>query len=191
MKKTRVIAGAVALLASAEFAAAVQQVKSLYTVVDLAACESVVSPSPGGARLCDGLPGYPVFVDWTGLKTYVSVGPDAAKRRAAAQTLAVSNSLFEGNSTRTTVEWRFIVRNGRTVPYATIVRYFTQSPAGRGETLVIMRVTDRETCHVAYVDALANKDAIVLAREIADERARSFDCSAMPITAGILDETPR
>jgi hypothetical protein len=33
-----------------------------------------------------------------------------------------------------------------------------------------------ETCHVGYVDALANPDANELARKIADEHARTFTC---------------
>lgn len=167
---------AVAVVLWCGAAAAIQQVKSLYTAVDLAACEAVT----GGARLCKGLPGFPVYVAESEQGVYVSVGPDADKRRAAQQTLKSFNTLFDKGGQRTTVEWRFIVRNEQPIPYATIVRYFTHEQAGVGEVLVVMRVTDRETCHAAYVDATANPDAIVLARKLADTVARSQDCPLEP-----------
>ena len=37
---------------------------------------------------------------------------------------------------------------------------------------------------MAYIDALANTDAIALARQIADRRAKSFDCRQEPQTEG-------
>jgi hypothetical protein len=82
------------------------------------------------------------------------------------------------------------VRDGQPVPYATIVRYFTRSATGAGEVLVVMRVTDGEVCHVAYVDALANLDAIVLARRIADTVARSKECPQEPSVQGAQGRSP-
>ncbi len=172
----RLIALAVLLWCSAAFA--IQQVRSLYTAVDLSACKAV--PGSNTARLCKGLPGYPVYVAEGLSGVYLSVGPDADKRRAAQQTLKPFSTLFDKGGRRTTVEWRFIIRNARPVPYATIVRYFTRDAAGAREVLVVMRVTDRETCHAAYVDATANPDAIVLARKLADTVARSKDCPLVP-----------
>lgn len=169
-------------------AGAIQQVRSLYTAVDLSACKAV--PGRGEARLCEGLPGYPVYVSTGAGGAYLSVGADAAKRRAAQQTLRSSNTLFEKGGQRTTVEWRFIIRNERPVPYATIVRYFTRSEAGAGQVLVVMRVTEREACHVAYVDALANADAIVLARELADTIARAQECPSEPSAKGARGRSP-
>ena len=171
-------------------ASAIQQVKSLYTAIDLRTCEAVEGNARPSARLCKGLPGYPVYVAEGGLRTYVSIGPDAAKRRAAQQTLKSVNTLFDSSGRRSTVEWRFIVRDQQPVPYATIVRYFTQSEAGSGEVLVVTRVTAEEACHVAYIDALANPDAIVLARKLADTVARSGDCPMEPAVHGIAGRSP-
>lgn len=171
-------------------AEAIQQVKSLYTAVDLGACESVAREGGGTARLCAGLPGYPIYVAEGERGVYLSVGPDAGKRRAAHQTLKSSNTLFDKSGRRTTVEWRFVVRSGRTVPYATIVRYFTQSATESGEVLVVMRVADDEVCHVAYVDALANLDAMVLARKLADRAARSKACPDEPSVEGARGRSP-
>lgn len=171
-------------------AGAIQQVKSLYTAIDLSACEAVAGGGPDGARLCKGLPGYPVYLAEGGLRTYLSVGPNADQHLAAHQTLKAVNTLFGGDGRRSTVEWRFVVRENRPVPYATIVRYFTQNAARSGEVLVVTRVTTREVCHVAYVDALANPNAIVLARKLADTMARSGNCPAQPAVHGAAGRSP-
>ncbi len=171
-------------------AEAVQQVKSLYTAIDLADCRPVPRSTYGEARLCEGLPGYPIFLAEGELKTYLSVGQNAEQRLAARQTLSSFNTLFEKGGRRTTVEWRFVIRGERTVPYATIVRYFTRSATGNGEVLVVSRVTDDETCQVALVDALANADAIVLARKLADTVARSGKCPQAPEVQGAAGRSP-
>lgn len=171
-------------------AAAIQQVKSLYTAIDLSACSAVGGDATGRARLCEGLPGYPVYIAEGDHATYLSVGPEAGTRRAAQQTLAASNTVFEKGGQRATIEWRFVVREQRTIPYATIVRYFTHDRTGDGEVLVVMRVADGEVCHVAYVDALANLDAIVLARKLADTVARSKDCPGVPEVHGAQGRSP-
>jgi len=43
---------------------------------------------------------------------------------------------------------------------------------------------------VAYIDALANAEAIALARRIADGQARSFDCRQEPRTMGEKGKSP-
>jgi hypothetical protein len=178
---------AIVLVLWCSAAAGIQQVKSLYTAVDLASCRAAAD---GKARLCEGLPGYPIYVAEGERGTFLSVGPDAEKRQAARQTLSSFNTLFDKDGQRPTVEWRFVVRDAQTVPYATIVRYFTRSASGDGQVLVVMRVTEREVCHVAYVDALANLDAIVLARKIADKVARSKPCPQEPSVQGARGRSP-
>jgi len=184
------IPAALVIAGTVHQAAAVRQVKSLYTVIDLKSCKTVKGSANGEAWSCGGLPDYPVFVAEGDLKTYLSVGGGAELRRAATQTLRSINTVFEANSNRAAVEWRFIIREGKTLPYATIVRYFTRSGTRRGEVLVVMRVTEKEACHVAYIDAVANTDAIVLARRIADERARAFNCTSEPAPVGAVGKSP-
>jgi hypothetical protein len=169
---------------------AIQQVKSLYTAIDLDKCKTAAAHPDGNQWLCEGLPGYPVYIAEGDLRIYLSAGPKAAETRAAKQTLAPFNTVFEGNSNRTTVEWRYIIRNESPVPYAAIVRYFTSSDERQGQVLVVTRITDTEACHVAYIDALANVDAIVMARRVADEQARSFSCESEPARIGALGKSP-
>lgn len=166
--------------ALAPAANAVQQAKSRYSTIELGKCRA----SGGKAWLCDGLPGYPVYVARDGGRTFLSAGPGGASRRAARQSLDAANTVFDGKSPRTAVEWRFVIRDKRVVPYATIVRYFTQTAGGRGEVVVVTRVSDQDTCQVARIDALANRDAMVLARDIADRQARTFDCRQDPMNIG-------
>ena len=167
---------------------AIQQVKSLYTAVDVGACERLDGAK--NARLCKGLPGFPIYVEEGDRGVYLSVGRKAAESRAAHQTLGPFSTLFDDSGRRTTVEWRFVVRDGQPVPYATIVRYFTKDATGTGEVLVVMRVADDDVCHVAYVDALANLDAMVLARKIADTAARSNACPEEPSIEGARGRSP-
>jgi hypothetical protein len=171
-------------------AQAIHQVKSLYTVVDLGACKEVTSVTRNDARVCEGLPGYPVYVVEDARKVYLSVGSNAAASRAAQQTLSAANTVFEPGTKRTTVEWRFIIRDEKPVPYATIIRYFTGEGSQRGEVLVVMRVAGGGACHVAYVDALANPDAMVLAREAADVQGRAENCPPKPAILGATGRSP-
>jgi len=165
-------------------------VKSLYTTIELKSCTPVKRDKAGEAWHCQGLPGYPVYVAEGDLRQFVSTGKDAEHRRAAKQTLAAFNSIFENGSRRATIEWRFDRRADGTIPYATIVRYHTSQQGRRGDVLVISKVTPQETCLVAYIDALANAEAIALARRIADGQARSFDCRQEPRAMGEKGKSP-
>ena len=165
-------------------------VKSLYTTVELKACKPVKRHRDGGAWLCDGLAGLPVYVAEGDLRQFLSVGADAQKRRAASQTLGAFNSIFENGSDRATVEWRFDRRGERKIPYATIVRFHTSHEGRKGDVLVVSKVSATETCHVAYIDALANQDAITLARFVADNQAKAFDCRNEPHAEGATGKSP-
>jgi hypothetical protein len=178
------------LLAAASPALGLRPPKSRYTTLDLSHCIDAISVSQGAWLKCEALPGYPVFVAEDDLRYFVSVGPDGEKRRAASQTLGAFNTLFRDKSTRTTLEWRFVIRNEKPVPYALILRYFTKSESRRGEVLVVTRVSQTEACHVAYIDAVANPSAIVLARQVADQRARKFNCDNEPARIGATGESP-
>jgi hypothetical protein len=185
-------AATIALVTATLFApgAAANPVKSQYTTIDLKACKKTGRHEDGGAWLCTGLPGYPVYVAEGDLRTFVSAGPNAAKRRAAEQTLGPFNSIFAKGAQRATLEWRFDRNGNRLLPYATILRYFTKNDTGQGEVIVVSRVAGPQSCHVAYIDALATPDPIVLAHKIADETARTFDCRKQPMTAGRSGKSP-
>ncbi len=172
----------------------VSPLKSQFTTIDLAACDVLRRDGRASVWSCSGLPGYRVYIAETvsssGSKVAMSFGPKADQQRAAAQTLDPSNSLYRDKRQRITVEWRHVRRNGRDLPYATIVRYFTKQGGARGQVLVVTRVGETEACRMALIDALANPSAIALARSIADELARSFDCKGEPATYGATGRSP-
>lgn len=190
LKLPLAILAALALMAARSEPVAANTLKSLYTTIELKDCERVKQHPDGNAWLCKGLDGYPVYVAEGDLRMFVSVGKAPEKRRAATQTLGAFNSLFKKGSNRATLEWRFVKRDGRPVPYATIQRYYTKTDKASGEVIVVTRVTDQEDCHVAHIDALANSDAIALARKVADEEARAFKCSSPPRRIGRTGQSP-
>ncbi len=150
--------------------------RSLYSSLALKSCRLVKQHRDGHAWICAGLNRIPVYVAEGDGRFFLAAGKAAQKHRAARQTLAPFNTPLDPKSNRITVEWRVDTRAKRPAPYAMIVRYFTSGDAGKGEVLVVSRIAEGESCHVAYVDALANPDAIVMARTIADEKATTFDC---------------
>jgi hypothetical protein len=170
--------------------AAANRVKSLYTTIDLKACRQLKRDRDGGAWQCEGLGGMPVYVAEGDLRQFLSVGANPEMRRAATQTLGPFNSLFERGSDRAIIEWRFDRRGERQIPYAIIVRLHTSRDGRKGDVLVVSKVGASETCHVAYIDALANSDAIALARRVADSRAKAFDCRQEPRTEGATGKSP-
>lgn len=159
--------------------------KSLYTTIDLKAdCRVLKKHQDGNSWTCKGLDGWPVYVAEGDLRYFVSVGTGADKRRAATQTIPRFNTVFKGGSNRATLEWRIHTAGGKSVPHATILRYYWSSDGAKGQQLVVMKVTPTETCHAARINA-AMPEALALARKIADEDARAFDCSGEPASHGL------
>jgi hypothetical protein len=87
--------------------------------------------------------------------------------------------IWFGHSPSTTVEWRAA---GQAPPFAIIQRWHladNNDPDRNGRPiakpmLVVTRLPPGPVCHVAYVDAKANRDANELARKAADELARDM-----------------
>jgi hypothetical protein len=170
--------------------AAAYPLKSRYTTIELKSCQQVKRQRDGGAWICPGLPRFPVYIAEADRRQFLSFGRNAETHRAASQTLAAFNTLFDEGRSRPTIEWRFVRREGRDVPYAAIVRYITGGGAGRGRVLIVSKVGEAQSCHVAYIDALANPEAIGLAREVADKEARAFDCGQQPRQVGATGKSP-
>lgn len=135
----------------------------------------------GGSAVCAGYnyhgSTWPVYFAESDIRQFVSFG-----------NITDLNSLAGGfsqwNSVNTTIEWR--LKNGK--PYATILRWFidnVNSNTGnadkktQGNVLVISKVAqanNSDSCVIGYVDTRANKNANVLARQVADKFGESFVC---------------
>jgi hypothetical protein len=187
--------------ATAASASEKARIKSRFTTIELKTCESAKINPDGGAWICKGLSGYPVYVADGDLRQFISFGPVGQTRRAATQTLRAFSSIFAPKRNRATIEWRFRRIDGRDVPYATIVRFYTASgkikgdaepgDGAKGEVLIVTKVTPTEACQLALIDARANPDAIILARSAADELSAAFDCKAdQPRVVGATGRSP-
>lgn len=167
-----------ALVALASFAASMETghaADSKYTKLILNTCayhKPVEDHSTDGGRwVCRGYGGMQVHVAEGDLRFFVSYGTYGRKEIAANQTLPAFNTINK------TLEWRGEHSGGQWRPYATILRWFSDSGDGRkSQILVVTRLGAGETCHVGYVNASRNRNANVMARQIADNQARTFRC---------------
>jgi hypothetical protein len=190
-RRRAALAGLVGLnLALGAGHAAGNPVKSRYTTIDLETCQVLKRHADGNTWQCSGLRGYPITYSAGDLRAFVSFGANGTTRRAAQQTLAPFNTIFDGRRRRATVEWRFRRIGATDVPYATIMRVFTSLDRATGEVLVVTKVTDTEACHMAYIDARANPDAMALARSAADELAPKWSCASEPKVIGAQGKSP-
>jgi hypothetical protein len=166
---------------------AAESISSVTTKFDSKRCRH----TPGrdaedyGSWGCAGLDGIGVRLGAGDQRMQVSFGRDAASELAARQTFPAFNGVYEG-----TIEWRLErPPNAKPRPFATILRWnVRREDDGRdstGRVLVVTRLNPGGVCHVGYADARANTNASQLARQIADEMARDFQCGKdKPVVRG-------
>jgi len=169
-------------LSAASAPAYAQLFVSSYTDLKFPDCTVIATDDFGSTWACPGLKGFPVMVRESQRSFRLSYGLTSTAEKAAEQTLPVENQPAEE------IEWRVANAEGSYKPFATIVKFFTK-PEAEGETkpgevLVVTKIAPDATCHVAYVDAIANPDAEQLAQKAADEKARDFDCKNEPEIIG-------
>jgi len=160
--------------------AAAQLYNSSYTELKFEDCTVVTTDDFGSTWACPGLKGMPVLVRESKLRFRLSYGLTSTTEKAAEQTLPPENRLGEE------IEWRVSNAEGSYKPFATILKVFVK-PEGEGDegqVLVVTKVSPGATCHVAYIDAVANADAEAMARKAADEKAMAFDCAGEPEIIG-------
>lgn len=172
------LAAGALLFALAQPAAAAFE--SAYTDINLDECLVLNADDFGATWACPGYKGYPMMVSEGDLRFSIRYGFNVDKE-PRGQTLGPFNELGPR------LEWRLSNASGRWLPVATIVRYHTANPEtgeNEGQVLVVTQLAEGKTCHIAYIDARANENPNELAREVADEKAGSFDCDAEPEIVG-------
>ena len=180
MKRVRFVLTVAALLGGGFAPASAQTVGSSYTSTAPKDCRMIGKPSEldgSTSRVCPGKSGLVVVIAEDDLREVVSVGRN---RTAAAREPAAQVWFHPFNSSAHTVEWR--AADGK--PFAIIQRWHIADnsdleKSGRPTDkpmLAVTRLPPGPVCHVAYVDAQANRDANELARKAADEFARGFRC---------------
>lgn len=157
------------------------QMTSAYTKLDFKkTCKILEEIEERGSvsMLCDGYNGYPVHIAEGDLRHSVQFGYVETGENGIWQSFTQWNQVAE------TIEWR--LQDDR--PVAVILRWFIENtanagspdPARVGQVLVVSRVgqqADKRACVIGYVDALANRNANVLAREVADRLTSAFTCA--------------
>ncbi len=131
------------------------------------------------ATICKGIDGLIVLVQEDDLRRTVSIGRTA---KQAEKEPAANHWFGPFNFTADTIEWR---RDGAGKPFATIQRWYIADnndtdKDGRprsAQMLVVTRLPPGAVCHVAYVDVKANPNANDVARDAADQLAKTFDCA--------------
>jgi hypothetical protein len=180
MKRVTFAFTAAMLLGSGFAPASAQNLGSSYTSTAPKDCRTIGKPSEldgSTTRVCPGKSGLVVVIVEDDLREVVSVGRN---RTAAAREPAAQVWYHPFNSSAHTVEWR--TADGK--PFAIIQRWLMADngdldKSGRPTDkpmLAVTRLPPGPVCHVAYVDAQANRDANELARKAADEFARGFQC---------------
>lgn len=138
-----------------------------------------------GAWRCKGYAGIDVRLSAGDQRMTVSFGRHAAKEPAASQTFPAFNNVYEG-----TLEWRIGAQpGGKPQPFAAILRWNVRMEnderTSTGRVLVVTRLGPGGVCQIGYVDARANPDANALVQQVADEKARTFQCGKdNPIVRG-------
>jgi len=174
---------AFALLSLIPAAAQAAEVKSAYTKLEDAGCKTVAEYEAGATSYCKGFRDVWFRIDDGDARISVTYGidpegpPEQERRWESFQSF---------NSISDVVEWRYRddVNGGR--PFAAILRWLISVRRDSGEAierktgqvLVVSRVGDENGpgCFVGYVDALVNKNANQMARDIADTMAADFVC---------------
>lgn len=164
--------------------AAAQPPRSEYTQLDLNECLVLKADDFEAEFACPGYKGYPVRVVEADLRFYVSFGFGAQNHKAASQTLPPFNRIND------TLEWRLRNEEGRFLPFATILGWFTEDqPDAPGEHyLVVTQLptttqidsdserASSDSCHIGYVNVGVTPNANARAREIADKWGGRFVC---------------
>jgi len=157
-----------------------QEWRSAYTDTDPSNCITLAAEPGHSAELaCPGYKGYPLLIRDGDLRMFVSYGFDARDEMAASQTMPGFNTIGEK------LEW--LIADDADLgeqPVASILRYHLDRSEGfipDTQVLVVTKIEPGNTCHVAYIDALANRNANLLARQAAADLIPGWDCRTMEI----------
>lgn len=160
---------------------------SFYSDTDVSRCTLHEQAQEGDGEWatfrCGGYGGMNVYISEADLRFSLGYGQNGMNQKSFSQRLSPFNTIGKK------MEWR--LHDGQVV--ATILRYYTEtgSDGDKGQILVVTKVNGNEACHMAYVDALANKGANEMARDAADRMAYSFNCQTdSPVHVGERGVSP-
>ncbi|MCD1265661.1 hypothetical protein B5M44_10980 [Shinella sumterensis] len=154
--------------------------ESTYTDRNLDACKTIAQEDEGPSVTlqCAGYKDLSVYFKEGDLRQSQAYGPIGKPYLDQA-----FETFGPFNHTGAKIEWRL---GADGTPIAAVARWFVADPEQTdsadtryGQILVVSTIATAKnptSCVVGYVDALENKDANALARDIADEKAAGFIC---------------
>jgi hypothetical protein len=150
--------------------------ESTYQTINLDTdCTDVESNEVGGTWKCNGIKDYPVWFTEGDARQSVFFGHVGDwYKKGAWESFGPFNYYSE------TIEWL----TDKGIPVAAITRFFIQNSEEntdetKGQVLTVSKVGQPgtgEACVIGYVDARANKEPNVLARQVAEKLVTSFKC---------------
>ncbi len=149
------------------------EITSAYTKINLDECLLLDADNIGASFACPGYKGFPLYVAEGDLRFFVSYGFGALDEMAARQTLPQWNFIGE------TLEWRLKKVDDNFMPFATILRFLLDDGDEQtkdGQILVVTKIEQGNTCHIAYIDTELVANANEVARDFADNEAVNFNC---------------
>ena len=108
--------------------------------------EEEVEENQGAEFICNGYGRVAVWVGEGDLRLFVGYGARGRDTCSYRQTFAAFNNINK------TLEWRIRKENGKSRPFATILRYFITEPNAKNAFLVVTKIGNGEACHMAYID---------------------------------------
>lgn len=159
----------VLLFASTTYAA---QFDSKFTKYDPDKCQTLESKTYTTEYTCPGFDEVSLYVAINDRKNYVSPGPTGADELAASQTLSQVNKIDPK------IEWRLNKIEGTWAPFATIQKWYIKTEYRLpDEIVVVTKIEEGNTCHIAYLDAAITQQVYDKARNLADLLALKFICT--------------
>lgn len=147
---------------------ALEKFTSNFTKFSLDACRVVKADEESGGKdyICPGYKGAPLHVRFHDSRYLVVAGPDNQLRQPS----------LGFNTLGGTIEWRN--RANQLEPFALIYRYLVDHGSGQGDSILAVAKVGRENqpgCVMAIVAASSQQN--LKAREFADARGESYDCT--------------
>lgn len=146
-----------------------EPMKSAYTSTEPENCTSVGTENGAPVLRCPGPEGHVFLMNIAEHKVFLSCGPEPMREKVWTETMPGTHRIGD------VMEW---VLTG-TTPVATIVRYFIDRSAAdlpEEQVLVVTRLGQANSCHVAYIDARRNDNANEIARDAVSTYAMAWDC---------------
>ena len=175
--RAKIALGLAAAMVAPSLPATAAGTMTVPTQLSLDDCTIVSTNDFETLRACSGYKGVPVMFRTERQQVAVSYGLTSTTEKAASELMPVN--FLPGSE----INWRISNRDGDWKAFAAILRFTADAAPNAAnaatkpaQVLLVTRIAPGATCAIAYVDALANPDAMALAEAAADQHGFDFTC---------------